>query len=106
MGPHAPSIEVRLIRVFRVDDSELTALTDDPVADKPDPIRGTLTFSSIRSDREGATIPESVGRSGDEPALSAPPVLQPSTNRGLVITGWSLAVAIVGYLVWSFLRRK
>jgi hypothetical protein len=106
MGPHAPSIEVRLIRVFRVDDSELTALTDDPVADKPDPIRGTLTFSSIRSDREGATIPESVGRSGDEPAHSAPPVLQPSTNRGLVITGWSLAVAIVGYLVWSFLRRK
>jgi hypothetical protein len=104
--PNQPSIETRLLSISPVSADQLRDLTADPAPERPDPVRGALTFKSIANERPGSGAPSADGPevAGVPGAASTP--TGGSRSTGLVVAGWSLAVAILGFLVWSYVRRR
>ncbi len=101
-----PTKETRLLSIRPVSKDQLKDLTADPAPDKPDPARGSLTFKSIRNERALQAVPDRGAVKEDASQESSSASLRGAPHSGLVIAGWSLAAAVLGYLAWSFFRRR
>jgi hypothetical protein len=107
MSPGGSVVMIRIKSIQRTDDGFVRTLIADPLPDKPDPIRGPLTFGLVSDERKNDGYAKVINRDGEQIGRSAEPLTPPAkSSTALIVAGWSLAAVVLVYLATSLIRRS